>query len=309
MPKNIPPEKRYTCKICENIINKSTLTKHLKSEHDIPLRKYYDKFYKKLDEGVCPICNKPTNFFGMKYGYAKHCSLKCSNNNSNVRNKQSDKYKKWCRENPEKVKEKTEKGIKTLKNNPEIIEHRKITRKRTMDENPEIQININKNHKEILRNDPSITERRISAYKETINNDPSINFRRSKNIISWCIENPDKVKRRGNKLSITKRNKHNQLCNYDSNVPYFLYIIQHLEKPIIKIGRSENPERRLRGIINDFGNCEIIHTVEGFYNKIQPLESYLHDYFNDYCQVQPSGGGKTEWFDECILKEVLKIVK
>ena len=46
---------------------------YLMKRFGLTLQQYYDKWYKKADEGVCPICGKHTNFFGIN-GYAGFCS-------------------------------------------------------------------------------------------------------------------------------------------------------------------------------------------------------------------------------------------
>lgn len=178
-----------------------------------------------------------------------------------------------CRKSDKELQQANDKKmIITLKNNPEILEKANEKRKQTYKENPEILI---KSHK-----------KRLKTYKD----------------------NPEKINKIYEKISITIRNKFAKISESDSMIPHFLYIIQHLEKPIIKIGRSEDPNRRLDAIINDFGPCIILHTLEGPYNKIQPLESYLHNHLNDYCCVQESGSGRTEWFCESILEDVIKAI-
>lgn len=63
------------CKICG--INTKKLGLHLKV-HKISPKEYYDKYLKKENEGVCPVCGKPTVFLSVIYGYRQHCSTSCS---------------------------------------------------------------------------------------------------------------------------------------------------------------------------------------------------------------------------------------
>ena len=111
------------------------------------------------------------------------------------------------------------------------------------------------------------------------------------------------MKEAGKKVAIAKRNKFKELTRTDSPIPYYFYIIEHLTKPIIKLGISDNPQRRLVAIDRDFGTSAILLEIKNIYITIKSFEDYLHEYFKDYCKVQPSGGGRTEWFDECILEE------
>ena len=50
------------CKICNE---KHDLRTHLKV-HGITSKEYYDRFIKKPDEGICPVCGKETKFLGKK---------------------------------------------------------------------------------------------------------------------------------------------------------------------------------------------------------------------------------------------------
>lgn len=79
--------------------------------------------------------------------------------------------------------------------------------------------------------------------------------------------------------------------------------------PTIIKKRTVTHKQTLKDISSAFGKSEIIYTLESTFSIVDELETYLHDYFNQYCKVQPSGGGRTEWFDECILEEVMGILK
>lgn len=63
------------CKICG--VNSKKLGLHLKA-HKISPKDYYDMYLKKENEGICPVCGKPTVFLGINYGYRQHCSTSCS---------------------------------------------------------------------------------------------------------------------------------------------------------------------------------------------------------------------------------------
>ncbi len=74
------------------------------------LQEYYDLHLKKPDEGICPICEKPTKFTNKK-GYGKYCSQSCTVKGQwqdpAYRESKIEKTKKqW--ENPEFVKKTTE---------------------------------------------------------------------------------------------------------------------------------------------------------------------------------------------------------
>jgi 5-methylcytosine-specific restriction endonuclease McrA len=71
------------CEICGKEFKRyKSLSCHLR-KHNTTSKEYYDKFLKKNGEGICPVCGKETNFYGMKKGYAKFCSNRCANSKEN----------------------------------------------------------------------------------------------------------------------------------------------------------------------------------------------------------------------------------
>ena len=277
-----------TCKICNNIFkNSKSLSRHF-HKHNLSSREYYDSFCKNENEGFCLVCNKPTKYKNIKIGYRKYCSYKCMHGDKNFR---------------EIVRIKS---IETKRNNPEIIKKQIQTYKQTLSTDPAINIRRSENISKTLKENPEIVKNRTVKRLQT---EKKTNARKKSG--KKAIETKNSLnlwKEIGDKISIAKRKKYNQLKSPNSTVPYFLYLIQHLEKDIIKIGRTNKPRKRLKDIVRDFGPAKIIFTLKDQYNKIQLLESYLHDYFNEYCQVQPSGIGRTEWFNDSILEEILFII-
>ena len=73
---------KIKCKICNDEIvfkDKRGLSKfinHLKI-HNISPKDYYDKYLKKPDEGICPVCGTPTKFMSILRGYLITCGTKC----------------------------------------------------------------------------------------------------------------------------------------------------------------------------------------------------------------------------------------
>jgi very-short-patch-repair endonuclease/endogenous inhibitor of DNA gyrase (YacG/DUF329 family) len=66
------------CEICGRKFNNyRSFSQHLRS-HKITAKDYYDKFLKKENEGICPICGKKTDFYSISRGYAKFCSHRCA---------------------------------------------------------------------------------------------------------------------------------------------------------------------------------------------------------------------------------------
>lgn len=95
------------CEICGKEINKKSFSIHLKKEHNITSKEYYDQYIKKENEGKCATCGKETKFKGIfKGGYNKFCSVKCSANNKEVREKaKKTNLERYGAENPFQSKE------------------------------------------------------------------------------------------------------------------------------------------------------------------------------------------------------------
>ena len=70
--------------ICnQEVKNYVSLGLHLRRTHNIDSKLYYDTYLRKPNEGYC-ICGKETSFQGIRLGYLKYCSSKCSNNDLEV---------------------------------------------------------------------------------------------------------------------------------------------------------------------------------------------------------------------------------
>lgn len=62
------------CKICgKECRNVMQLSLHAKFKHSLRPKEYYDKYLRKPDEGICPVCGKETTFDGIRDGYRKYC--------------------------------------------------------------------------------------------------------------------------------------------------------------------------------------------------------------------------------------------
>ena len=134
---------------------------HLRWEHPtVSLQNYYDKFFKKENEGFCQNekCNNETQFNSSKWHYNTYCCNKCM--------KTSDVYKQRCSSGVKQVwklrtnEERKLIGQKTLKTNmkdPNYINNcrdniRKIYKNKTEQELKEIQEKRLKSLKETWEN-------------------------------------------------------------------------------------------------------------------------------------------------------------
>ena len=67
------------CIICNQHIDSTKgIAKHLKIKHNMTTKQYYDTYIKSENEGICPICGKPTKYYNFTRGYNTHCSTRCS---------------------------------------------------------------------------------------------------------------------------------------------------------------------------------------------------------------------------------------
>lgn len=87
---------KETCKLCGRIfIDRNSLCVHLTNSHsDVNKKDYYDKYLKKDNEGICPVCGSSTDFVDLSFGYKKHCGIRCSQLNPETK----EKVKLTCQE-------------------------------------------------------------------------------------------------------------------------------------------------------------------------------------------------------------------
>ena len=258
---------QITCKICDkSIIN---LGQHVRMAHKIKPQEYYDTFIKEPTEGICMICSKATRYVDTNRGYKKYCSNLCSNKDKDLQRIKTQSY------------------MDTLANNPSINTKR------------------NKTISAMWQSNPDLIKQRVATLQQTLRNNPSIiKEREQKRKIKEQL-NPQINIDRGTSVSIGLRNFYNERKELCTTLPYQMYLLKHTEKDIIKIGITKNLPKRIGELKRDFGAIECVHTINGPYNMISKLEQSLHNYFSSHCEVQPTGNGRTEWFNSIIINEVL----
>jgi len=142
------------CKICNKQYSKSLLLSiHIKNDHNSQIKDYYDKYYKKENDGICKTCNNPTNFICLTWGYAKYCSKKCVANNKEIIEKRIRVLKDQCKsgiiqqKRKESYKHKT--GYDNPSQNPEVKQQKIDTNRRVRNvDNPFQDTNIKKQIKQ-----------------------------------------------------------------------------------------------------------------------------------------------------------------
>jgi uncharacterized C2H2 Zn-finger protein len=147
IPQNLTETELYTCKICGKVCKSSrSMGMHVKKQHGLLPKDYYDKFYKKESDGKCEICGKPTkfgNFNIINFGYNRACCQSCAqqlmykeHGESVKLKRQQTCIKKYGVDNPSKVEE-IKKKLSDIANKnfedenlkKEIVQKRKKTMK------------------------------------------------------------------------------------------------------------------------------------------------------------------------------------
>lgn len=88
----------------------------------------------------------------------------------------------------------------------------------------------------------------------------------------------------------------------------YIYILKESNKPLIKIGKSNNPHARLINLnaIHSFSLYESYVIEVGSEEAAYRCETALHNLFNKNRKIQHGDGG-TEFFDDCIIPDVENI--
>lgn len=82
----------YKCQICNrDFALIRGLGQHIRTH--TTAKDYFDRYLKKQNEGICPICGKETRFFTLKTGYQKYCSLKCAMSSEDTKTKSKQTMK------------------------------------------------------------------------------------------------------------------------------------------------------------------------------------------------------------------------
>lgn len=77
------------CEICKkDILYKPNffVRYHLKLQHSVDPKEYYDTFIRKCGEGICSVCNKETKFVSLSVGYKKY-HKKCISKDKKIKEK------------------------------------------------------------------------------------------------------------------------------------------------------------------------------------------------------------------------------
>lgn len=208
--------------------------------------------------------------------------------------------------------------INYRKNNPdkirEIEENRKDSKKTY-----QLQISKTPEFKEKRKNRRNKPENKLKEYeyRQDYNNRPDVkthqkaydkNRDRTEYFSRPDVKEQQKIRTKKwnikqKQLSILKYTP-DDLKYSISDDPTFLYIVEHVELPILKIGMSKNVDNRLMNIKCNFGEVNPIFVRP--FDNCRHIETSLHNQFEDYKYNEFKSGdgeGYTEWFyKDCLTK-------
>lgn len=117
----------YLCRICDaELKNIWAFLSHLRWWHTgVSTKDYYDRFFKKIDDGICKTsdCSNKCNFYNLTKGYHEHCSRECTQKDPGVNKKKAHDP------NPQKARETCIKkyGVSNVSMLSEIQERKEST--------------------------------------------------------------------------------------------------------------------------------------------------------------------------------------
>lgn len=90
---------KLKCKECGQEFTKiDCVTRHVKLVHKMEPKAYYDKWFKKEDEGICKCCSAETKYWNLEHGYREFCSRKCFWKVTTQLDSVKEKRKQTCKE-------------------------------------------------------------------------------------------------------------------------------------------------------------------------------------------------------------------
>ena len=92
-------EEKLKCKECgQEFIKIDCVTRHAKIVHKMEPKAYYDKWFKKPEEGKCKCCGAETKYWNLEHGYREFCSRRCFWKVTTQLDSVKEKRKQTCKE-------------------------------------------------------------------------------------------------------------------------------------------------------------------------------------------------------------------
>jgi hypothetical protein len=254
---------------------------------------------------LCPVCLNQVNFLtGGKYG--ETCSLSCSNRSENTKTKKTKtSLIKYGTNNPSQsqiVKEKARCTSFIRFGAPNALQNSTIKKKQqdtcllkygnleyfsTYDFKNKSKQTLNIRYGVDY---PLQSEEFLAKRTNSIIDKYGVPY------IIFSQETKDKISI--SRASNFQARRNEEGTDY-SGVVYILHFPQH---QAVKIGLTSDFNFRSKGLIKDFGEFSVIDIIET--EECFKLESSLHQKFANYRICLEEGCGRTEFFNEEILKEI-----
>ena len=222
-----------TCIICNKKCNR--LGRHVLLAHNLKAIEYYDKYLKKPNEDICPMCGKKTPFLGISAGYQKHCCARCGLDDPETRehfeqsmlNKHGVKYSSQSKELLQKAKQtKKEKYGDENFNNREkakntCLEKYNIDSVAKLDSTKEKikQTNLQKRGVECVLQDKEVIQKGRNTKLERYNSETYNNQEKLKqtSLEKYGTEYPAQSKEIKEKIANTNLKRYNTKCTLQSD--------------------------------------------------------------------------------------------
>lgn len=163
------------CEICgKEFKNIGLLGRHIRF-CKITSKEYYDKYIKKDDEGICPVCGEETKFQSLTKGYYRLCGGNCKYKDKETKKKRKEtNIKKYGVENVSQLNDVKNKKRDTLINTFSSFDNYKDILSNNMKNNNPMHDDVIRNkHKDIMNDEnlkekirkSSMESRRVNYYK------------------------------------------------------------------------------------------------------------------------------------------------
>jgi len=204
------------CKLCnKQILSIRGLSSHLRYNHpEYNIRKYYDKFLRKENEGICQLkgCDNKTNFVNINIGYSEHCCKSHAQKNPKTREKiKHTNFKKYGDENyfnleKSKQTKKERYGDEKYNNRPKCS---KSLLNRSEGEKENWRNKVRKKWKQKTNNElQKISKQRKQTFKEKYNNESYPQMKAFEAIKEkYNVDNPSQISTHSKKIKQTWKNK------------------------------------------------------------------------------------------------------
>ncbi len=113
----------------------------------------------------------------------------------------TEKYKQWCKDNPDKIEAQAEKYKQWCKDNPDKVQAKSKKISQYYKDNPDARKTLNNKISQHLQNNPEKLKARAEKYKIWCKTHQTEIANKAKQFSNWCKDNQDRVSEIGKKRS------------------------------------------------------------------------------------------------------------